>query len=245
MTTNVDYIPAMPSVKTPHEVFLRADMRYGTDDPTLWPQPFSQKFCHFAAIPQREARPDLEIMWWNPERTDFIFGSSLTSRLGRLSRRKLLLFQELTSKISTRATSNRDKLGGAWEFVRNVGKSMQKAMLRLESLPSNFEHMVLTVLTVQRFYLELEGLLDYMLVYKPRMEDFDPSATIPDVARCLGTFTSEPEIAQGFHSAALPFWFYRPLAFFGPANILAVVTPLEPPPIIDQPRLPDHQVVYS
>ncbi|KAJ7700977.1 hypothetical protein B0H16DRAFT_1748851 [Mycena metata] len=245
VTTNVDYIPAMPSVKTPHEVFLRADMRYGTDDPTLWPQPFSQKFCHFAAIPQREARPDLEIMWWNPERTDFISGSSLTSRLGRLSRRKLLLFQELTSKISTRVTSNRNKLGGAWEFVRNVGKLMQKAMLHLESLPSNFEYMVLTVLTVQRFYFELEGLLDYMLVYKPRMEDFDPSATIPDVARCLGTFTSKPEIAQGFHSAALPFWFYRPLAFFGPENILAVVTPLEPPPIIDQPRLPDHQVVYS
>ncbi|KAJ7029837.1 hypothetical protein C8F04DRAFT_962434 [Mycena alexandri] len=245
VTTNTDYVPAMPSVKTPHEVFLRLDRRYGTDDPTLWPQPFSEKFCHLAAIPQREARLDLRIMWWNPERTDFISGSSLTSRLGRLSHHKLIQLQELTSKITTRARSHREKLGAAWAFVSNVGKSMQQAMLRLQSLPSNFEHMVLGVLTVQRFYLELEGLLDYMLVYKPRMEDFDPAAPANDVAKCLGAFISQPEVAQRFHSAGLPFWLYRPLAFFGPENILAVVTPLEPPPIIDQPALPEQPVVYS
>ncbi|KAJ7025264.1 hypothetical protein C8F04DRAFT_1269390 [Mycena alexandri] len=137
------------------------------------------------------------------------------------------------------------KLGAVWAFVSNVGKSMQQAMLRLQSLPSNFAHMVLGVLTVQRFYLELEGLLDYMLVYKPRMEDFDPAAPANDVAKCLGAFISQPEVAQCFHSAGLPFWLYRPLAFFGPENILAVVTPLEPPPIIDQPALPEQPVVYS
>ncbi|KAJ6604881.1 hypothetical protein B0H10DRAFT_1957442 [Mycena sp. CBHHK59/15] len=38
ITTNADYVPAVPSLKIPHAVYLRSDMRYGTDDPTLWPQ---------------------------------------------------------------------------------------------------------------------------------------------------------------------------------------------------------------
>ncbi|KAJ7670987.1 hypothetical protein B0H17DRAFT_1141726 [Mycena rosella] len=38
ITTNANYVPAIPSLQLPHTVFLWPDMQYGTDDPTLWPQ---------------------------------------------------------------------------------------------------------------------------------------------------------------------------------------------------------------
>ncbi|KAJ6596525.1 hypothetical protein B0H10DRAFT_2232452 [Mycena sp. CBHHK59/15] len=33
VTTNMDYVPTLPSLQLPHALFLLADMRYGTDDP--------------------------------------------------------------------------------------------------------------------------------------------------------------------------------------------------------------------
>ncbi|KAJ6550626.1 hypothetical protein DFH09DRAFT_1086572 [Mycena vulgaris] len=65
---NVDYVPAVPSVQTPHAVFLRSDMRYGTDDPTLWPQQFAQQFCHLTAIAQKGTCPELEVMGYNAKK---------------------------------------------------------------------------------------------------------------------------------------------------------------------------------
>jgi hypothetical protein len=50
------------------EVKLRADIRYGPDDPTLWPQPWVGLYCHLGAIPRKPDDPNdsLSIMWWDP-----------------------------------------------------------------------------------------------------------------------------------------------------------------------------------
>ncbi|KAJ7848309.1 hypothetical protein B0H13DRAFT_1906839 [Mycena leptocephala] len=64
--TNTDYIPAFPP--STNAVYLRSDMRYGADDPLNWPQPFTETYPHLAAIAKREAREDLDVMWWQPER---------------------------------------------------------------------------------------------------------------------------------------------------------------------------------
>ncbi|KAJ6576260.1 hypothetical protein B0H10DRAFT_1963576 [Mycena sp. CBHHK59/15] len=53
ITTNADYVPAVPSLKLPHALFLRSDMRYGTDDPTLWPQQYTGRFCHLPVIAKK------------------------------------------------------------------------------------------------------------------------------------------------------------------------------------------------
>ncbi|KAJ6600744.1 hypothetical protein B0H10DRAFT_2230838 [Mycena sp. CBHHK59/15] len=86
--------------------------------------------------------------------------------------------------------------------------------------------MQLGVVSVQREYLELTGLLQYMTKYKPSMEgikDLNAHTTYP--SNCIGCFTQDPRIAQAFWHACLPCWFLRPLQAFSDENILRVVAP--------------------
>ncbi|KAJ7848725.1 hypothetical protein B0H14DRAFT_2582860 [Mycena olivaceomarginata] len=86
--------------------------------------------------------------------------------------------------------------------------------------------MVLGVTSLQRGWLELTGLLRYLRIYKPRMEDPTAEGGLPD--DCVGVFTSDPTIAQLFRIARLPYFFVRPLNAFKEENILRVVQPLDP-----------------
>ena len=87
------------------EVKLRADIRYGPDDPTLWPQPLVEVYCHLGAIPRKPDDPNdhLSIMWWDPTLDDFkSFSGSLVDGLGELSRSKLLSLWEMMTIIEDR-----------------------------------------------------------------------------------------------------------------------------------------------
>ncbi|KAJ7895875.1 hypothetical protein B0H14DRAFT_2558348 [Mycena olivaceomarginata] len=81
----LDYVPAIPSLETPHSVYLRSDMRYRTDDPTLWPPQFTDHYCHLAVIAKKGTRLDLAAMWWDPSLQDFVVGSAVTRGLGCLA----------------------------------------------------------------------------------------------------------------------------------------------------------------
>ncbi|KAJ6583673.1 hypothetical protein B0H10DRAFT_2096706 [Mycena sp. CBHHK59/15] len=64
-------------------------MRFGPDDPVLWPRLYSDKSCHLPAIPKAPTDADdpLSLMWWNPDPDDFVCptsGLTLTCGLGRL-----------------------------------------------------------------------------------------------------------------------------------------------------------------
>ncbi|KAJ7837755.1 hypothetical protein B0H14DRAFT_2588998 [Mycena olivaceomarginata] len=53
ITTNANYVPAVPSLELLHKVYLRTDMRYGTDDPTLWAQQYTPFYCHLPLISKK------------------------------------------------------------------------------------------------------------------------------------------------------------------------------------------------
>ncbi|KAJ7020770.1 hypothetical protein C8F04DRAFT_1274606 [Mycena alexandri] len=84
ITTNTDYIPAVPSLQHPHAVYLRSDMRYGTDDPTLG---------------RSRTRADLAPMWWDPSPRDWIVGSAVTRALGRLPVGRISWLVEVVHKV--------------------------------------------------------------------------------------------------------------------------------------------------
>ncbi|KAJ6602119.1 hypothetical protein B0H10DRAFT_2230341 [Mycena sp. CBHHK59/15] len=86
--------------------------------------------------------------------------------------------------------------------------------------------MVLGVTNLQRAYLELRGLLSYMTIYKPCMEDPDTVSALPD--GCVGVYTSDPTVAKQFRIACLPYWFIHPMLAFKHKNILSIATPLYP-----------------
>ncbi|KAJ7440104.1 hypothetical protein B0H11DRAFT_2253265 [Mycena galericulata] len=235
ITTNARYIPAFPP-GVENELYLRRDMRWGPDDPTLWPHEYSDYYSHFGAIPRRpsteKGKSTLGIMFWDPTRADFVEPNSqktLTRGLGKLSSDKVSLLSPLVHDLIKKCEDYTKSLRPPAQplpLIPALTYNLHRGLVRL-SIPATFERMVLGVTKVQRTYLELTGLLDYMTVYKPRMENPASQGGLPD-ADTVGVFTASPIIAENFHRARLPFWFIRPLSAFFEENILRVVRRLEP-----------------
>ena len=68
-SANADYIPLPPFGDC--QVKLRANSRYGGNDPTQWPQPYNSYHSHLAAIPRPNTLSDHQIIWWIPTIGDF------------------------------------------------------------------------------------------------------------------------------------------------------------------------------
>ncbi|KAJ7468356.1 hypothetical protein B0H11DRAFT_1921223 [Mycena galericulata] len=236
ITTNARYVPAFAPGDA-NELRLRCDMRWGPDDPTLWPHEYSDYYPHFGAVPRRPStesgKATIGIMFWDPERTDFVSpdsGQTLTRGLGKLSQEKVSLLSPLVHGLIKKCEDYSKFLSPAAQplpLVAQLTDSLCRGLARLSSIPATFERMVLGVTNVQRTYLELAGLLQYMTVYKPRMEDPTSGGGLPD-ADTVGVFTSSPIVAENFHRAKLPFWYIRPLRAFSGENILRVVQLLDP-----------------
>ena len=218
------------------EMKLRADIRYGPDDATLWPQPWVEMYCHLGAIPRKPDDPNdrLSIMWWDPTRDDFTsFDGSLVDGLGALSRSKLLSLQKMMSSLGDRVEDHKRAFPRTNKLVLLLARSMQDAFTRLDSLKTTFTEMWIGVTEFQRYYLELCGCLDYLEIYKPRMEG--GRAPAESVVNCIGAITNIPSIVQDFYTAGLPVWFLRPSAVWDSpvrCNILEIVTPLNPDDVL-------------
>jgi hypothetical protein len=212
------------------EVFLRSDYRYGPDDPTLWPQPYLTQYPHLGAIPRRPEDPNhpLSIMWWNPTRDDFRpLENDVMEGLGQLSLSNLWKFEEMMKETEVKITEYRKTTSEPNPLLLLLATSMRHALFRLRSLKSAFGQMRFGVTEFQRYYLEIYALLDYLQIYKPRMDGAQLAET--GVANCIGAFTNVPRVAQDFKTAGLPVWLVHPWETGPfPYNVLEVVAPLDP-----------------
>ena len=119
------------------------------------------------------------------------------------------------------------------DFLLSIVKAMQDACIRLGSLKTTFTEMRFGVTEIQRHYLEVRGLLDYLELYKPRMDGQRPAADT--VANCVGIFTNIAHIAQDFHTAGLPVWLLRPKKVWESPlnyNIVEIVAPVNPADVL-------------
>ncbi|KAJ7032237.1 hypothetical protein C8F04DRAFT_1262200 [Mycena alexandri] len=206
ITTNTDYVPTLPSLEIPHRVYLRSDMCYGTDDPTLWPQQWTDHYCHMALIAKRGSRPDLEPMWWDPSRSDFVVGSAVTRGLGRLQPARMNPLLKVVNAVIRRCTELRDRSKAPLHPL--FGELIQHILMwfeQLQTLPTTFPKMLFALTSLQREVLD-----------------------VPGVAQFVGAFTTLPMVAQQLWGAGVPFWFLRPLNVFDAENILRVVPLTEP-----------------
>ena len=200
------------------------------DNPTLWPQPYLFQYPHLGAIPRRPGAPDhpLSIMWWNPTRADFLpLENDIMEGLGQLSLPKLWAFEERMKEAQDKINEYRKTTDRPNPLLLLLATSMRHALSRLRSLKSAFGQMRFGVTEFQRYYLEIYALLDYLQIYKPRMDGAQPAATA--VANCIGIFTNVVHVAQDFQTAGLPVWLIHPWkAGPFPYNVLQVVTPQDP-----------------
>lgn len=212
------------------EVYLRSDFRFGPHDPTLWPQPYVPDYCHLAAIPCKPMDPDdpLSIMWWNPTHGDFVSsGGGVLDGLGKLTSARYKQFWMKKDEIVARVTQYRRNTPNPNRFVIQLETTLGHIYIRLGQLRTSFTQMSMGVTEFQRCFLELHGLLDYLEIYKPRIEGIEPPATT--VATCVGAITVLPQVLQDFFRAGIPIWYVQPCQpgpF--PHNVLNVVTPFEP-----------------
>ena len=218
------------------EVKLRADVRYGSDDPTLWPQPWVETYCHLGAIPRKpdDSNDSLSIMWWDPTLEDFkSFGGGIVDGLGELSGSKLLSLRKMMSSLEDRIEDYKRAFPKTNQLLLLLVRAMQDSFARLDSLKTTFTEMRIGVTEFQRYYLETCGCLDYLEIYQPRMQGVRPAAE--SVMNCMGAFTNNPRIVQDFCAAGLPVWFLRPSSFWDSpvkCNILEIVTPLDPADVL-------------
>ncbi|KAJ7146862.1 hypothetical protein C8R44DRAFT_864581 [Mycena epipterygia] len=230
ITTNADYVPAVPSLQLPHAVYLRSDMRYGTDDPTLWPQQWTAQYCHLPLIAQKGSRPDIDVMWWDFSPNDFQVGSALTRGLGRLRSGFFSRFLSPINKLVAQCKElRRTSPALATPLFGELIQHLLMLLEQLQTLPTTYPKMLFTVTSMQRAFLELDALYNYMTVYKQRMDNYmAPHSTDTTVAQFVGAFTTVPTVAQRLWAARVPVWFLRPYEFFDGENILAIVPLREP-----------------
>ncbi|KAJ7907163.1 hypothetical protein B0H13DRAFT_2332660 [Mycena leptocephala] len=240
ITTHVSYIPALPPMGE-HNVLLRKDLRYGLDDPICWPQQYSEKYCHLGVIRTKAGSPSQSaILWWDPSPAEFIVSPdsrALALALGRLESGRLASFSGLVKELNLDyeayvAKVPQDKIP---DPLKQLVLSMRLNLERLESLPWSYEHMVQATRNLQRTCLEVAAFIDYMTVYKQYMEN--PSLYPGRASTALmGVYTANPQTAQQFHRAGIPYWYIRPAVRFSTENILQIVAPRPPSDIEIDPH---------
>ncbi|KAJ6626404.1 hypothetical protein B0H10DRAFT_2304138 [Mycena sp. CBHHK59/15] len=199
---------------TPKKIMVQRDMRYGPDDPVLWPQLYTNTFCHLAAIPKdptsAQGQQKFGVMWWNPAHDDFVCpksGLTLTRGLGRLCLKRFTKLSDLVHALIDEYEQYLKSLPAGTTLSPLFPRLVQNLCLSLEHLRilTTYTRMRLGVVSVQREYLELTGLLQYMTKCKPRMEgikDLNAHTAYPN--DCIGCFTQDPRIAQCMPPVLVP-----------------------------------------
>lgn len=165
-------------------------------------------------------------MWWKPTRDAFIpIDSSFlpTIGLGRLAHDKLTEFNACVSALVARV----DK------YVREtrpervpvvLAPTLQMVKLsfsRIEAIAMIFRQLEFQICDMQRFWREVVAMLDYMEIYRPRMDGI-AQADLQFVADTMGVFTSDVRVAQDHFNAGLPYWLIRPASALNDQNILEI-----------------------
>lgn len=189
------------------------------------------EYPHLASIPRKPANSDdpLAIMWWDPTQSDFVRSpNSLVKDLGQLSPSRFDTFHAMKVQLLARVQEYQKAAERPNAMVLNLAKAMQHACVRLGFLSTSYREMRFGVAEFQRYYLEVVGALDYLEIYKPRMDGNAPHAV--KTANCIGAFATTPRVVQDFFDAGLPVFLARHFSevFASRPNILTIVQPIVP-----------------
>jgi hypothetical protein len=172
-------------------------------------------------------------VWWEPTHRHFVpFKHSIASitNLGKLSEAKLGKLRSSASFLLSRVAdyTSSTPVSQVPPTLGPFVKMLEHGLVRLESVWTNFRQMVFSVRDIQRCWLEITAILDYMTIYKPRMDSAVVGAEPSPVADTIGVFTSEVRVAQDFFHAGLPCWLIRPASDRGGVNILKAIRLMSP-----------------
>lgn len=243
---NADYVPRPEFGSS--SIQLRADLRYGIDDATIWPQPISKTYPYLSVIRRRPSNPSdpLSVLWWTPTLSHFtpanncaVFG------LGNFKRSYLDPLYTLVKSLRSDTSEfikNKDAIG-----LLNVESSLSIMVLswvRLEGMPATFEEKALELTEFQRNWLELRATLDYHSVYHmQRVRNTEPSVLRDDF---IGGFTAHDNIAHEMFMAGIPVWLVRPATKIATGiRVDSWVSPVLPDALVEmRPHFNQYPVIF-
>lgn len=241
---NVEYIP-FPALGGDRKVYRRKDLRYGPDDPLQWPQLFVPEMPHLAAIPSRVTDPKnpLSIMWMVPTLDDFrLARTALLCGLGHLDDDLYNEFHTQIKAIRRLALVERD--GKILPQCVYLADLLDTILFRLGRLATTFERVLLNVAALQRVFLELRAMVDYLDCYQARMNGQADAGDIP-TAKTIGAFTTDGNSCEMLFKARLPVWFVRPYTEIRNARVRKVVEVVSPDQTIALDSFPGARVIIE
>lgn len=235
---------APPLGTAKRELYLRSNLRFGVDDFIQWPQPFLEEAPHLVAIPYRPRSADdpLNIMWTFPE-TDHFQQTGAIPGVGKLYGSDFVLLRNPCLKLLDRA--KKPVFEGTTPVIPQLARCLHHYLHRLEYLTTDLRTLQITIRETQRLFLELTACLDYMEIYKPRMEGLIKAPETAPVAETLGAITHDPMVCHQLWIAKIPVWLVRPYTDLHGTRINAVAAVRRPEDIIplDPAERPSHRAL--
>ena len=137
---------------------------------------------------------------------------AVSDAVGKLCREQTAEFGILVDDLERRVQrfSRNHRNDTEIQLARHLFTVVDQMLIRLESLTATFLQIQNIVTSLQRYALELLGLLDYCEIFKPMI---NRTARCPgfDNSR-LGAFVYNTHDAELLFRAGLPYWFVHPCA---------------------------------
>jgi hypothetical protein len=111
-------------------------------------------------------------------------------------------------------------------LAASLAVNLTRGLNRLRAISMSYREALISVRYLQRLWLELRALMDYLEIYRPRMELH--SSAPPKVANVIGCFVHDVHVAERLFAAGIPYWLVRENSTFSSENILSIVTPIPP-----------------
>ncbi len=237
-TPNQDDVLAPPG---PCNVYARFDGRYGPDDHTQWPQPFSYSAPYLCCIPKCEGQAaEDSIMWWNPIREDFepMLRHGWDIGIGFLPYHELQLMGQCFERLNQRVEKYQTKIN-PHPLTHSLSVNLHRTLSRLRAVAMTRKEVLFECRQVQRQWMELRALMDYIEIYEPHMDGRIPPAKA--TASVIGCFVREAHVAERLFSAGIPYWLIRPVSSFSTENILTITNVIQPKDVLE---LDDYPVPF-
>ncbi|TFK59690.1 hypothetical protein BDN72DRAFT_905622 [Pluteus cervinus] len=237
---NQSFIPE-PAFGSNRSVIRRQDYRFGNDDYIQWPQAYNEKCPHHACILLRQESGPYACMWRDLVPNDFIPSPAL-SRLGCLNTELLKNLRSLSDELLYRIKLYHEKRPH-FKLAKVLSHWLTLGLSRLQGTMMTFPELQMVVHWVQRTWIELEAAMDYMEIYKPRMDGEEPPPSTDQVAMTMGVFVFLPHVAALYFKARLPFWMVQPMDSRSSQNLLSLI-PVTPPSRLVHAKLPPGQPIW-
>lgn len=214
-TPNAEVMYA-PLCDTPRSLILREGNHFGQDDAMVHPQLLEPKSSHLACMPTPSNLGENGILFlrldrrqhW--ERTTSFNGlgqikASVVARLASHGEHVLRQLDKLIAdaQAGVYPTMARDLL------PNKKTKRIQwylKHYLRLLGTPASFEESALRWANAQRMQLETHGIVDFLSIYQPLLQDLPLLPRPVDNTRA-GCITTNLMTANEMHAVGLPVWY--------------------------------------